>query len=981
MTSLTFYGGVDEIGGNKILLEDKDTKILFDFGMSFGRRGMFFEEFLNPRSAAGLKDFLKMGLIPDIKGAYREDLVKTIGRKKEDVRIDAVFLTHAHADHANYISFLHRDIPVYCGETCLLLLKAVHESTQRSIENEVIDFKPRPILDYRKPPIERVFKTFRTGDRIKVGDVEVIPVHVDHCLTEDTFIQLSNGTIAKVKDVTDSGFINAMDMKTGRIVQAMSSKTEHKASQIFRIKTRFGEIKSTGEHKFFCLNGVEIVEKKAKELKNNDFLIYTKYIPFEGEQQQLPKIKVRKVVNVSKNGLEIIKAKRKKRGLTQIQLARKIGLSKFYGDFERGRFNIELKRLKNILKFLKINEKIFIQKFVSETNTSIVIPNKTSPELLQLLGYVIGDGSWYSKSNKSPYVEIADKDIENLKFYQKIAKSLFNVKGKIARKERNKLRLSAYIGRLFYKISPLIFSKSQTRAIPELVHRATKKEIAAFLRGLYDAEGSFGNHAILLTSTSKDIINVTKLLLLRFGILSWVYEFIEPISKCKAYQLTITHNRSILRFDKNIGFSSKAKKTKLKKFLLKNKKSNIERIDLIPFAGEFLKKALNDMKITSWDFQKSKINLGHYMKGKHLPSRKKLTEILDFLKKCESGDKEVINQYVQKIEHLLSLEVVFVPVKSIEILDEDPVVYDFEVPAYSNFIANGFLVHNSVPGAYGFIIHTTEGSVAYTGDFRFHGTHAEMTEDFINAAAKSRPKALITEGTRIDVPKDDSSEAKVRKECNKIVSETGKLVVADFNFKDVDRLRTFYNIAKENNRTFVITLKDACFLSHLAKDKKLGLPNLRNDSIAVYQPRRRSGMYNENDYRPWERVYLRGNVVRAESINKNQGKYITALTFYSINELIDIDPEPDSIYIHSLSEPFNEETELDFKRLKNWVKHFRMRFFQSHCSGHASGDAIKEVVKRVNAKRVFPIHTEKPKLFKNLNKNVRFVENNKTYKI
>jgi len=42
-TSLTFYGGVGEIGGNKILLEDKDTRIFIDFGKSFSRRAKFFE--------------------------------------------------------------------------------------------------------------------------------------------------------------------------------------------------------------------------------------------------------------------------------------------------------------------------------------------------------------------------------------------------------------------------------------------------------------------------------------------------------------------------------------------------------------------------------------------------------------------------------------------------------------------------------------------------------------------------------------------------------------------------------------------------------------------------------------------------------------------------------------------------------------------------------------------------------------------------
>ena len=32
MPSVSFYGGVNEIGGNKILLEDNDTRIFLDFG-------------------------------------------------------------------------------------------------------------------------------------------------------------------------------------------------------------------------------------------------------------------------------------------------------------------------------------------------------------------------------------------------------------------------------------------------------------------------------------------------------------------------------------------------------------------------------------------------------------------------------------------------------------------------------------------------------------------------------------------------------------------------------------------------------------------------------------------------------------------------------------------------------------------------------------------------------------------------------------
>jgi hypothetical protein len=41
-TTLTFYGGVDEIGGNKILLQDGDANVLLDFGISFGLKKRFY---------------------------------------------------------------------------------------------------------------------------------------------------------------------------------------------------------------------------------------------------------------------------------------------------------------------------------------------------------------------------------------------------------------------------------------------------------------------------------------------------------------------------------------------------------------------------------------------------------------------------------------------------------------------------------------------------------------------------------------------------------------------------------------------------------------------------------------------------------------------------------------------------------------------------------------------------------------------------
>ena len=76
MPNITCYGGVGEIGGNKVLLEDEGTRIFFDFGFPFKKRARYFEEFLSPRPGAGLLDLMEVGLIPPIKGILREDLAR-----------------------------------------------------------------------------------------------------------------------------------------------------------------------------------------------------------------------------------------------------------------------------------------------------------------------------------------------------------------------------------------------------------------------------------------------------------------------------------------------------------------------------------------------------------------------------------------------------------------------------------------------------------------------------------------------------------------------------------------------------------------------------------------------------------------------------------------------------------------------------------------------------------------------------------------
>jgi ribonuclease J len=232
-----------------------------------------------------------------------------------------------------------------------------------------------------------------------------------------------------------------------------------------------------------------------------------------------------------------------------------------------------------------------------------------------------------------------------------------------------------------------------------------------------------------------------------------------------------------------------------------------------------------------------------------------------------------------------------------------------------------------------------------------------MTRDFIQKAREVKPIALINEGTRIaDEPREESQD-QVYKESTKVLSETDRLVLVDFNFKDVYSFRTFYTIAKESGRKFVVKLNDAYFLKYLSQDEHLDVPNNNDEDIIIYLPKRGSGTYSDSAYKVNDGQFLDlDNAWAAEQIRERENKVLCAIGFYSFTALIDMKPELEARYIHSAS--YNEEQELSQERMDAWIIHFGMAKFQSHCSGHARGKDLIKAVSEIDRKIIFPIHTE-----------------------
>ena len=289
-------------------------------------------------------------------------------------------------------------------------------------------------------------------------------------------------------------------------------------------------------------------------------------------------------------------------------------------------------------------------------------------------------------------------------------------------------------------------------------------------------------------------------------------------------------------------------------------------------------------------------------------------------------------------------------------------------------------VDHSIPAAYGFIIHTSEGDVVYTGDLRMHGPRRDLTDDFVQKAMECEPIALICEGTRMAPieKRKNYSEPEVKQLSNEVVSSCDGLVFVMRYSRDLDRFRSFYEVAKKNERQIVVSPKTAYLLDKLVDDEHLNLPDpLKDPDILVYYKRKKSGKFDEGDYFTWERKFMDKKVTH-DQVHKNQRKFLMDFDFYQFTELIDIKPDAGSQFVHSMSEPFSEE-DVEDAVMHNWLDHFKLHFHQLHASGHLNKDQLVELVNCIAPKRVFPVHTEHQEMFRERFSNVQMIEQGKEY--
>ena len=190
------------------------------------------------------------------------------------------------------------------------------------------------------------------------------------------------------------------------------------------------------------------------------------------------------------------------------------------------------------------------------------LPETSTPELMQLLGYFIGDGHAHERC-----LRWKDQRREVLEIYQRMVGELFGIEGRIVPipeaqawlLEVNSREMADWFRTNIVNRRNELFN--QLGVLPDA-------ELSAFLKGLFDAEGGIAKTArqISLRMVDVDLVRRVQQWLLRFGVLGSL-RIDEPVPEQRRMNrvagIFISSEEACRNFSERIGFSAADKQQAL----------------------------------------------------------------------------------------------------------------------------------------------------------------------------------------------------------------------------------------------------------------------------------------------------------------------------------------------------------------------------------------------------------------------------------
>jgi ribonuclease J len=258
--------------------------------------------------------------------------------------------------------------------------------------------------------------------------------------------------------------------------------------------------------------------------------------------------------------------------------------------------------------------------------------------------------------------------------------------------------------------------------------------------------------------------------------------------------------------------------------------------------------------------------------------------------------------------------------------------------------ASFFRTNHSIPDSVGVCIHTSEGIIVYTGDFKFDQGATKLYKAEVGKMARIGDQGvlcLLSDSTEAEVPGYSTSETIVEREMsNAFYNAPGRIIAACFA-SDINRIQHIFNAAGENGRKVTVVGKSLEQIYHIALD--LGYLEVDEDLIIPVS--------EIKNYQDREIVVL---------MTGSQGEPIEALQKMAkqSHKLLNIQ-QGDTVLIAASplkgSEVFLFKTiDMLFRAGANVISGKRT----IHVSSHGSQEELKFMINLMKPKFFIPVHGE-----------------------
>ena len=235
---------------------------------------------------------------------------------------------------------------------------------------------------------------------------------------------------------------------------------------------------------------------------------------------------------------------------------------------------------------------------------------------------------------------------------------------------------------------------SEGKFVPQAVFTAPKEAVRLFLQALFSGDGglyrSEGGFFLEYYSKSRRLIEDVHHLLLRFGIFSLMREKTTAIDT-PAHKIQITDREQILRFADEIGFCAGS---------VKQQRLNLEILPELRAAPTRIKSNFDTLPREAWPLMQLAVAAAGTSLNRlsvHADPRQSLSYELA---------RHVVHATDESELTALVDGPVWDVVEEIVAAGEEE-VFDITVPRLHNFVANGFVVHNSTYARCGIIVNVT----------------------------------------------------------------------------------------------------------------------------------------------------------------------------------------------------------------------------------------------------------------------------------